>query len=110
MWIGYPLLCLGLVALPPLAGAVVLLFAIGATTGAYDPFEVTIHQELIPRHLRARAFAVLLAAEMSAVPVSMLLYGVLIEAAGLRAGVALLAAGNVALGAYALTNRPARQL
>jgi hypothetical protein len=50
-----------------------------------------------------------LAAEMVVVPPSMLLYGFLIEQAGLRAALLLLL-GNVALGAYAILNRPARDL
>jgi hypothetical protein len=60
--------------------------------------------------LRARAFAILLAAEMMVVPVSMLLYGFLLEAGGLRAGLLLFAGGNALLAAYAVANQPARRL
>ena len=105
-WMSYAALSFGLVALPGLWGLLVLLVAIGVVTGAYDPFGVTIHQELIP----ARAFAVLMAAEMSVVPVSMLVYGFLIEAAGLRAALILFAAGNLLLGVYAVVNGSARNL
>jgi hypothetical protein len=87
-----------------------LLLAVGFILGAYDPFEVTIHHRLLPPELRARGFAILLAAQMLVVPLSMLLYGFLIEAAGLRAALLLFGLGNVALGAYAILNRPAREL
>jgi MFS family permease len=110
VWVTYALLTLGLALMPPFAGLLALLFLIGVVTGAYDPFEVTVHQELVPPDLRARAFSVLLAAEMSVVPLSMLLYGFLIETAGLAAGLSMFAGGNVLLAAYAIGNRPARQL
>jgi MFS family permease len=110
MWILYPALSLVLVGLPQLVVVLPLLLAVGLVTGAYDPFEVTIHQRLVPPDLRARAFAILLAAEMVVVPPSMLLYGFLIEEAGLRAALLLFGLGNVALGAYAILNRPARDL
>jgi hypothetical protein len=55
-------------------------------------------------------FALLLAAEMTAVPLSMLLNGLLIGAAGLRSALVLFAAGNVLLGAYAIGARAARRL
>ena len=107
-WIVYPALTLLLVPLPPLGIVVGLLFAIGFVTGAYDPFEVTVHQELIPPDLRARAFAILLAAEMIVVPPSMLLYGFVIEHLGLRTALVGYALGNVALGAYAISNAATR--
>jgi hypothetical protein len=71
---------------------------------------VTIHQRLIPPQLRARAFAILIAAQMVVVPASMLRYGYLIEEGGLRVALLLFGLGNVALGAYAILDRPARRL
>ena len=110
MWLLYPALSLALVTLPPLGPLLAILFAIGFVVGAYDPFETTIHQELIPPELRARAFAILLAAEMIVVPPSMLLNGLLIEHVGLRAALVLFGVGNLLLGVYAVVNRPARNL
>ncbi|WP_433291962.1 MFS transporter [Actinoplanes sp. CA-030573] len=110
MWIVYPLLTCLLIGLPPIVPALLVLAAIGVVTGGYDPLEVTIHQENTPEELRPQVFAVLLAAEMTAVPLAMLTYGLLIDVAGLRAATALYAAGNVLLGAYAITARPARRL
>lgn len=110
VWLLYPALSLVLVALPPLELLLPLLLAVGVVTGAYDPFEVTVHQRLVPPELRARAFAILLAAEMMVVPPAMLLYGFVIEEAGLRAALLLFGLGNVGLGLFAIANRPARGL
>jgi len=110
MWTLYAALSLALVAVPPLVPLLAILFGIGFVVGAYDPFETTIHQELIPPDLRARVFAILLAAEMIVVPPSMLLNGLLMERLGLRAALVLFGVGNLVLGAFALANRPARNL
>lgn len=110
MWVGYPALSLLLVPEPGLGLLVVVLFGLGLTTGAYDPFEVTIQQELVPAELRPQAFSLLLAVEMAVVPLAMLCYGFVIEAAGLRTALLALGVGNVLLGAYAILARPARTL
>ena len=110
MWVAYPALSLLLVPEPGLLLLLLLLFGLGLTTGAYDPFEVTVHQELVPTELRPQAFALLLAVEMAVVPLAMLCYGFVIEAAGLRTALLLLGVGNVLLGGYAILNRPARAL
>ena len=65
---------------------------------------------MIPPDLRARAFAILIAAEMIVVPPSMLLYGFVSEGLRLRAALLLFAAGNGLLAAFAIGNRPARRL
>jgi MFS family permease len=110
MWAAYPLLSCLLIFLPGLVVLLAVLATIGFVTGSYDPLEVTIHQENTPPELRPQVFAVLLAAEMTAVPVSMLVYSLLIDAAGLRAAVVLFGVGNLVLGGYALLARAARDL
>jgi MFS family permease len=110
MWVAYPLLSCLLIFLPAFVPLLVLLTGIGFLAGAYDPLEVTVHQENTPPQLRPQVFAVLLAAEMTAVPLSMLVYGLLISAAGLRAATVLLGVGNLLLGAYAVAARATRDL
>lgn len=110
MWVAYPLLSCVLILLPGFGVLLVVLVAIGFLTGAYDPLEVTIHQENTPSHLRPQVFAVLLAAEMTAVPLAMLTYGALISTAGLRAATILYGAGNLLLGAYAILAPATRNL
>jgi hypothetical protein len=48
----------------------------------------------------------LLGAEMSVVPLSMLVYGFLIGQGGLRAGLVMFALGNLLLGAFANRESP----
>ncbi len=110
VWTAYPAATFGFLPLPPLGWLLVLLVLVGGLVGAYDPFEVTLHQENIPEDLRARVFAVLLAAEMVAVPVGMLTYGLVLDVAGLRAAMLLLAVGNAALGLFAVSAPAARRL
>ncbi|CAA9319434.1 MAG: hypothetical protein AVDCRST_MAG48-2548, partial [uncultured Friedmanniella sp.] len=110
MWVVYPLLTLLTIPEPGLVAFLAVLFGIGVTTGAYDPFEVTIHQEAVPAELRPQAFALLLAVEMAVVPVAMLSYGFVIDTAGLRTALVAFGVGNVLLGAFAVLNRPARSL
>jgi MFS family permease len=109
-WTVYPALTVVLVGTPGLAGVLALLFGIGLIAGAYDPFEITVHQELVPPDLRARAFGLLIAADATAIPLSMLLYGGIIGTLGLRAALVFYAAGNLVLGTYAIVNRSARAL
>jgi MFS family permease len=110
MWTLYPAVTFGYAALPDLPWLLALLAVTGFVTGAYDPFEVTLHQENVPPALRPRVFALLLTAEMSVVPVGMLGYGLVLDVAGLRPAMLLFATGNALLGSYALLSRPARRL
>jgi MFS family permease len=110
MWLVYPPLSCLLIGLPGLVATLAVLATVGVVTGAYDPLEVTIHQENTPEALRPQVFAVLLAAEMTAVPLAMLTYGWVISALGLRAATVLFGVGNLVLGAYAITAPAARDL
>jgi hypothetical protein len=76
----------------------------------YDPLEITIHQENTPPELRPQVFAILLAAEMTAVPLSMLAHGTLIGVGGLRAATMLFGMGNLFLGAFAILAPATRNL
>jgi len=87
-----------------------VLFAIGVVAGADAPLEDTIRQERIPAALRARALALLLAAQTLAIPPAVLLAGVLIGAAGLRASLVFFALGNMLLATWAIGSRRTRRL
>ena len=110
IWIVYALLSLTLVALPRLAVLAAVLFAIGVVAGADAPLEDTIRQERIPAELRARVLALLLAAQTLAIPPAVLLAGVLIGAAGLRASLVFFALGNMLLATWAIGSRRTRRL
>jgi MFS family permease len=109
-WLPYGAFWLGLVALPPLAGLLALLFAIGLTAGALGPIETTLRQERTPRELRGRVLSTVAAALAITIPVGTLLAGLAVEWLGLRAALALFAASNVALALAAVLIPAARKL
>ncbi len=109
-WAGYAVCIPFLVALPPLAVVVPLLFLIGLTAGALGPLEHTVRQERTPPELRARVFATVMAAQLLVAPPAMLAAGLVIDSVGLRASLVVFAAGNTVLALVALASRPARHI
>jgi MFS family permease len=109
-WLPYGAFWMGLVALPPLAGLVVVLFAIGLTAGALGPIETTLRQERTPPELRGRVLSTAAAALAITLPVGTLVAGLVVEWLGLRAGIALFAAANVVLALAAALIPAARKL
>jgi predicted MFS family arabinose efflux permease len=109
-WLPYGAVWLGLVALPPLAGLLALLFAIGLTAGALGPIETTLRQERTPPELRGRVLSTAAAALAITIPVGTLIAGLVVEWLGLRAGIALFAAANVVLALAAAVIPAARKL
>jgi MFS family permease len=81
-----------MVLLPPLVVAVAVLAIVGVANGTINPLITTILQERTPPDLRGRVFGSVAASAMIAAPAGMLLAGVAIEAAGLRAVLAAVAA------------------
>jgi MFS family permease len=86
-----------LIPFPPallIAGA----FAVVAIVGEpLNPLFTTILQERVPAELRGRVFGVIDALAMSVRPLGFLVYGVLIDAIGLRETLIVLAAVNLAV-------------
>jgi MFS family permease len=67
---------IGLCGVVPLVGAVVLLFSVGGFAAQTRQIAATlIYQRATPDHLRARAFAALGTAQMSAIGVAMIVSG-----------------------------------
>lgn len=87
----YPLVSAMLIALPPLAPALVVLALVGVVAGAGTPLFQTVRQERTPSELRGRVFATVAAAEAMAVPPAVLIAGYVVEGLGLRAALALFA-------------------
>jgi MFS family permease len=86
-----------LVLMPPLPVAVVVMAVVGIAAGAFNPLVTTILQERTPPDLRGRVFGSVAASAMVAAPAGMLLAGVAIEAAGLRAVLGAIAAAFTAV-------------
>lgn len=89
----YPLLAL----FPPEIGAVLIMFGAGLASGPLNPILQTVEFERVPPHMRGRVFGLTQALAWMAMPLGVLLAGVLVEFVGLRA--TLLGAGI----AYVLT-------
>jgi MFS family permease len=72
--------------LPPVLVAV---FVGGLAAGSLNPIISTVMYERVPVGMRARAFGVIHAGAWAAMPVGAVLAGVLVEAVGLRTGLAI---------------------
>ncbi len=91
--------CFSLVALenlllatfPPEIGAILVLFGSGLASGPLNPIIHTVEFERVPPHMRGRVFGLTHAFAWMAMPLGVLLAGVLVEFVGLRA--TLLGAG-----------------
>ena len=105
VWATYPLLCAGLMLLPGLSLAAVLLFAIGFGAGIYAPLDQLVRQERTPPELRARVFATFMASLTAVVAPAVLAAALLIDAVGLRSALVAFTVGNAALALYALAGR-----
>jgi MFS family permease len=109
-WGAYPLVWLLLVLLPSRLLAALVLLLMGILAGALGPLEQVVRQERTPAELRGRVFSTFTASLTFVVPPAVLAAGLVVDAVGLRAAVALLAAGNVVLGIVAIRSRAGRDL
>jgi MFS family permease len=83
------------VLLPPLVIAVLVFAVVGIANGTINPLITTILQERTPPELLGRVFGSVAASSMVAAPAGMLLAGLAIDAAGLRAVLGAIAAAFV---------------
>lgn len=75
----------------PYAVMIVAAFLVGLIGGPINPLLVTVRLERIPKELRGRVFATFSALTGAAVPLGMIVMGWLLDAAGVRAGMVVLA-------------------
>jgi MFS family permease len=99
LWIAYAVASAALILIPPLAGLVVALIAIGITTGAIDPLERAVRQDRVPSRLRGRVFAAMYAVPKVVAPLGILTTGLAIEHLGLQGALLAFAVGNAAIAA-----------
>jgi MFS family permease len=97
IWVGYAPVCFVLFALPPVGVVGAALLLIGTLAGALAPIEQRVRQERTPPELRGRVFAGFIAAYTAVVPPAVLAAGLVVDAFGLRAALAVFALGNTAL-------------
>ena len=110
VWAAYPPAWAALVTLPGLAPAAVILFLVGLVAGALGPLEQLVRQERTPAELRSRVFATFMVSLTLVVPPATLAAALLVDAAGLRATVAVLAVTNTALTVWVLAGRARKSL
>ncbi len=80
-----PLMYLVLATLPSLAVALVALACVGLAAGPLNPLIFTITAELVPVELRGRVFGAVRAGAWAAIPLGILVGGVLVSAVGVAA-------------------------
>jgi MFS family permease len=98
--VAYPVVCAALIALPPLGGAIAVLFLIGLVPGVGVPLYQLVLQAQTPAPVRGRVFSVFAASLSLTAPFAMVLGGVLAGAVGLRATFAAYAASSLVLSAW----------
>jgi predicted MFS family arabinose efflux permease len=105
-----PLGYLALAALPPLWAALVALAVVGFAAGPINPLIFTVLTEVVPTHLRGRAFGTVRAGAWASIPLGILLGSVLVAAVGVAA--TLLAMGTLlaAVVAYGFLNPAFREM
>lgn len=91
-----------MVATPPLGVLLVAFAAAGVAAGPINPMLVTVYQERTPAALRGRVLGLLSAMALSAMPIGRLAAGFVIDAAGVAATAALVAAGYLVAGLASL--------
>ena len=80
-----PLVYLVMATRPSLPVALVVLAFVGLAAGPLNPLLFTVTAELVPTELRGRVFGAVRAGAWSAIPLGILLGGLLVETAGVSA-------------------------
>ena len=78
---------------PGRTGTLAACLAVGIAAGPINPVLLTVYQERTPLDLRGRVFGLLTSITWSAMPLGRLAGGLLIESAGLRVTLILIAVG-----------------
>ena len=77
-----PLMYMTMATLPSLPLALVVLGIVGLAAGPLNPLMFTVTAEIVPTHLRGRVFGAVRAGAWAAIPLGILVGGVLIGAIG----------------------------
>lgn len=103
---------LALAAVPPLPVALVALAVVGFAAGPINPLIFTVMTEIVPVHLRGRAFGAIRAGAWASIPLGILLGSVLVAVAVAGVAATLLSMGILlaAVVAYGFFNPAFREL
>lgn len=80
-----PVVYLVLATLPPLPAALGALAILGVASGPLNPLLLTVSSEVVPTRMRGRVFGATRASAWAAIPLGILLGGVVVETFGVAA-------------------------
>jgi MFS family permease len=100
----------GLAFLPGVAIATTVLVISGLCSGPVNPLLMTLLQERTPATMRGRIFGIVSAIAWTAMPLGMLLSGLLLETLGVRVTIILITAGSVLVAATLVVNPAVREM
>ena len=104
--IGY----LAMATLPPLPGALAALAVLGLAAGPINPLLFTVQTEIVPSELRGRVFGAVRAGAWAAIPLGVLLGGVVVAAAGVAFTFLAMGLLLAAVVGYGYTNPAFREM
>ena len=83
-----------LVAIPPLWLAVGAILINAVALEPANPLAMTVMQERIPEYMRGRVFGLIAATSLATKPIGLVMYGLLLERAGLQTSLLVMAIAN----------------
>lgn len=95
---------------PTLPIALVVLAVVGLAAGPLNPLLFTVTAELVPTELRGRVFGAVRAGAWSAIPLGILLGGLLVETIGVSATFLGIGVGYAVLVGYGFVNPAFREM
>jgi MFS family permease len=105
-----PIIYLTMATLPSLPVALVVLAVGGLASGPLNPVILTVTSEVVPNRLRGRVFGAVRATAWAAIPLGVMLGGLLVEAAGLAATFFGIGVCYFAVTAYGFVNPAFREM
>lgn len=99
-----PVIYLTMATLPTLPVALVALAAVGLAAGPLNPLLFTVTAEIVPAELRGRVFGAVRGGAWAAIPLGILLGGVLVESVGVAATFLAIGVSYAAVVAYGFFN------
>jgi MFS family permease len=105
-----PLVYLVMATTPSLPVALIVMAIVGIAAGPLNPLLFTVTAELVPTDLRGRVFGAARAGAWSAIPLGILLGGLLVETVGISATFLGIGVAYAALVGYGFFNPAFREM
>ena len=105
-----PLMYLALATLPPLPATLAALAVVGFAAGPINPLLLTVASEVVPTRLRGRVFGATRAGAWAAIPMGILLGGVVVEEVGVAPTLLAIGLCYLAVTSYGFFNPAFREL